>query len=188
MPPRDLEGLPAFDDGAVNVIIETPRNQPFNFKYDGEHGVFRCEKRLPLGLSFPFDFGFLPSTLGGDGDPVDALLLYAEPVPTGSLVLAKLVAVQEAEQTEKGKPVRNDRIIAVPLDAKSRERFKPELSFNEELDQAILDFFSVYNKLQGKGLKALGTFGPERALQNVKEAMEWRKHGRKAESKTAGAH
>jgi inorganic pyrophosphatase len=186
MPPTNLEHLPTFDDNAVNVVIETPRNQPFKFKYDGDHGVFRCEKSLPLGLAFPYDFGFLPSTLGGDGDPLDVLLLYGESVPTGSLVLAKVVAVQQAEQTEKGKTVRNDRIIAIPLDTKSREPFQPEVAFSEELDGAIADFFSVYNKLQGKGLKALGTFGLERALETVKEAMK-RHEQSSAKSEAAGA-
>lgn len=187
MPSQNLEELPTFDDDAVNVIIETPRNQPFKFKYDGEHGVFRCEKSLPLGLAFPFDFGFLPSTLGGDGDPLDVLLLCEERVPTGSLVLARLAAVQEAEQTEKGKTVRNDRIIAIPLDAKSREPFEPELRFSEDLDKAVVQFFVAYNKLQGKELKPLGTHGPERALETVKQGMAARrKQSRKAKSKAAG--
>jgi inorganic pyrophosphatase len=184
---HNLEHLPTFDGEALNVIVETPRNQPFKFKYDGESGVFRCEKSLPLGLAFPFDFGFLPSTLGGDGDPVDVLILSAEPIPTGSLVLAKLKGVQEAEQTENGKTVRNDRVIAIPLDAKSREPFQPMLAFNELLDKAIVEFFAAYNKLQGKELKALGTHGPERALEIVKEAVALCERKNKGKASKAAA-
>ena len=189
MAAHSLEDLPTFNEDAVNVIIETPRNQPFKFKYDGDRNVFRCEKSLLLGLSFPFDFGFLPSTLGGDGDPLDVLLLGPHAVPTGSLVLAKVIALHEAEQTEKGKKVRNDRVIAIPLDAKSREPFQPKPEFTEEVDQAIVEFFAAYNKLQGKELTHLGTHGAQHALKTVKEAMAQarRKNGRKTESKAAGS-
>jgi len=63
MAPEKLESLPAFDQGAVNVIVETSKGQRSKFMY----AFFRLEKRLPLGLVFPFDFGFVPSTIGEDG-------------------------------------------------------------------------------------------------------------------------
>ena len=67
MAPEKLESLPAFDHGAVNVIVETSKGQRSKFKYDSRQEIFRLEKRLPLGLVFPFDFGFVPSTIGEDG-------------------------------------------------------------------------------------------------------------------------
>jgi inorganic pyrophosphatase len=56
---------------------------------------------LPAGASFPYDFGFLPSTRGGDGDPLDVLVLMDDPAFVGCLVPAKLLGVIEAEQTER---------------------------------------------------------------------------------------
>jgi inorganic pyrophosphatase len=50
-------------------------------KYEGKDGFFRAEKVLPVGFVFPLDFGFLPSTLGGDGDPLDALVLSEARIP-----------------------------------------------------------------------------------------------------------
>ena len=70
-------------------------------------------KVLPLGASFPFDFGFIPSTKGEDGDPLDVLVLTEEPAFVGCVLPALLIGVLEAEQTEKGETVRNDRLVAV---------------------------------------------------------------------------
>jgi inorganic pyrophosphatase len=61
------------------------------------------DKALPIGQTFPFDFGFLPSTKGDDGDPLDILILSDDPTFVGCLVHAKLLGVIEAEQTQNGK-------------------------------------------------------------------------------------
>src|SRR5215208_1072043 len=118
---RGLNRLGAYapDADELNVIIETPRGSRNKFNYDGGLGLFKLGGVLPAGAVFPFDFGFIPSTLGGDGDPLDVLVLMDEPAFTGCLVPSNLLGVIEAEQTEDGKTTRNDRLIAVA--AKSRD-------------------------------------------------------------------
>ena len=71
-----ISELPAFDEETqrLNVIIETPRGSRNKYKFDPESGLFRFRKVLPLGAVYPFDFGFVPSTRGGDGDPLDVLV------------------------------------------------------------------------------------------------------------------
>ncbi len=103
-------GLSAFcNDGELwNVVIETPKGSRNKFDYDPELGLFRLGGVLPLGAVFPFDFGFVPSTLGGDGDPLDVLTLMDEPAFTGCLVTVRLLGVIEAEQSEGGETTRND--------------------------------------------------------------------------------
>jgi inorganic pyrophosphatase len=166
-----IESIPALDDDALNVIVETPKGQRSKFKYDPEHGIFRLQKSLPLGLVFPFDFGFVPSTLGGDGDPLDALILGNEPSMPGILVLCELTAVMEAEQTERGETKRNDRFIVIPLDAKSREPLQPKMELTEDLLNRIKEFFVVYNELQGEKFKSLGVHGPKRACEILQEGI-----------------
>src|SRR5215213_990364 len=83
-----LNGLGAFHEGELNVIIETPKGSRNKFNYDEETGLFKLGGVLPAGASFPFDFGFVPSTLGGDGDPLDVLVLMDEPAFAGCLVRA----------------------------------------------------------------------------------------------------
>ena len=177
-----IQALPTFDGDAVNVVVETPRGGRAKMKYDEAADVFRLEKLLPLGQAFPFDFGFLPSTEGGDGDPLDVLLIGEEPAPVGCVVLGKIVAVLEGKQTEKGKTERNDRLIAVPVEGKSRKPMMPEPRVSNELKKAIGDFFVSYNALQGKKFVPLGMHGRKRALQLVKIGMQQVQRKKAAES------
>src|SRR4051794_7660199 len=117
MPARSspFESLGAVDkqSGNVNVIIDTPKGSRNKFKYDADHALFKLTKILPAGSAFPFDFGYIPGTQGEDGDPIDVLVLMDEAAFVGCLVPARLIGVIEAEQTEDGKTLRNDRLIAV---------------------------------------------------------------------------
>jgi inorganic pyrophosphatase len=110
-----LTQLPAWnpDSGLLNVVVDTPKGHRNKYKYDETQGLWRLSKVLPLGASFPFDFGFVPSTRGEDGDPVDVLVLLDEPSFPGCIVPARLIGILEAEQTQEGKTIRNDRLVAV---------------------------------------------------------------------------
>jgi inorganic pyrophosphatase len=110
-----MTNLPPFDkdSGYVNAIIDTPKGSRNKFEFDDKIGMFKLGGALPVGAVFPFDFGYIPSTKGGDGDALDILILMDEPAFVGCLVPAKLIGVIEAEQTEDGQTTRNDRLIAV---------------------------------------------------------------------------
>src|SRR5437868_4266360 len=107
MPPYDEES------GDLNVIIETPKGSRNKYEYDKKSGLFTLSKVLPAGSTFPYDFGYIPSTKGQDGDPLDMLVLMDEPVFPGCHITARLVGVIRAEQDEDGGEVENDRLIAV---------------------------------------------------------------------------
>lgn len=165
--------LPALDSdsGLCNAIIDTPRGSRNKYKYDETIGLFRLSKVLPLGSMFPFDFGFIPSTRGADGDAVDVLVLLEEPAFVGCLVSARLIGVLEAEQTEQGKTVRNDRLIAV-LETPYNP---PQVHALDELGKQRLDeiehFFVSYNRMEGREFRPGGRRGPERAEQLLREGM-----------------
>ena len=180
---RDISRMRPFGPKSeyVNAIIETPKGSRTKFKYDEESGLFLFDKALPIGQSFPFDFGFLPSTKADDGDPLDILVLSEEPTFVGCLVHAKLLGVIEAEQTENGETERNDRLIAVPLEVKSG---KPSSGAIDHLEPTIVrnisKFFAAYNQLQGKRFRTLRCAGPERAETLINKAMPGaKKHSRK---------
>jgi inorganic pyrophosphatase len=168
-----LEQLPARDpeSGLVNVVIDTPRGSRNKFKYDEKLGLFRLGKVLPLGSSFPCDFGFIPSTRGGDGDPLDVLVLMDEPTFTGCLVLVRLIGVLQAEQTEKRKTVRNDRLVG----AIETPYNHPEVRSLEELPSARLEetehFFISYNQVEGREFRPLGRQGPQEADKLVEAGI-----------------
>src|SRR5437763_415581 len=114
----DLAALPNqwnAKERECKVIIETPKGRRNKFKYDSEYRLFALGQLLPEGLVFPYDFGFIPSTKGDDGDPLDVMVLMDEPAHVGCLLDVRLIGAIEARQTEHGKTVNNDRLIGIAL-------------------------------------------------------------------------
>src|ERR1700741_3347533 len=112
MTSRNLIALPSFDENdtkLVNVIVEAPSTSRIKFKYDPKADIFTVSYVLPQFLEFPFDYGFIPSTLGEDGDPIDIIILSGAPSCVGCLLLARPIGVIEANQIQDGETFRNDR-------------------------------------------------------------------------------
>jgi inorganic pyrophosphatase len=154
----------------MNVIIETPKGSRNKLTYDEKYGIMKLSGVLPVGSSFPFDFGFIPSTLGGDDDPLDVLVLMDEPVFPGCLVPSRLVGVIEAIQTENGKTNRNDRLIAIASDSLTHSDVNSLEDLNPNLMDQIEHFFISYNEMKGKKFKPSGRYGPARARKTVENA------------------
>ncbi len=172
MTAKNLFELEPFHEDELNVVIETPKGSRNKYNYDERLGLFKLGGVLPSGASFPYDFGFVPSTLGGDGDPLDVLLLMDEPAFTGCLVRARLVGVVEAEQTERdGETTRNDRLVAVAADSRLLARVRTLEALGPDLLEEIEHFFVSYNDAKGKVFRPLGRFGPARALELVEEGV-----------------
>ncbi|MBW3627736.1 MAG: inorganic diphosphatase [Gemmatimonadetes bacterium] len=160
------------EDGELNVIIEAPKGSRNKYAYDPDEELFVLKSVLPAGAIFPFDFGFIPSTLGEDGDPVDVLVLMDEPAFPGCLVPARLVGGIEAEQTERdGATMRNDRLIAVAAKSYTHRDVRSLDDLNANLIGEIEHFFASYNQIRGKRFETVGRVGADGALQRVKEAI-----------------
>src|ERR1700733_9752380 len=101
--------------GTCRAIIETPKNRRNKFDYDPESNLFILGGLLPEGMMFPFDFGFIPSTLGDDGDPLDIMVLMDAPAHVGCLMYVRIIGIIDAEQTEKGKTEKNSRLLGVAI-------------------------------------------------------------------------
>src|SRR5581483_215051 len=101
------------DDTLVRVVIETPKGSRNKYAFDEKERVFTLTKVLPSGMTFPYDFGFVPSTEGGDGDPIDVLVLMDEPAFPGCVVMCRPIGVIEGEQGDGDDTERNDRVLAV---------------------------------------------------------------------------
>ncbi|MGE5400664.1 MAG: inorganic diphosphatase [Ignavibacteriales bacterium] len=171
---KSLLNLPAFDQGTgdLNAIIETPRNSRNKYKYEPEIDLFKLDGILQSGAVFPFDFGFIPSTVGGDQDPLDILILMEQPVFTGCLVPSRIIGVIEAEQKSKNKVERNDRLIAVF----SRSHSYSDINNLQQLNKNILNeieyFFITYNRIKGKEFKPVGRYGSRHAIKIVREGVK----------------
>jgi|GEM_PF-356859 inorganic pyrophosphatase len=154
---------PFDDDGDLLAVVETPKGSRNKYSWDDARGLFRLKSVLPAGAVFPFDFGFVPSTRGGDGDPLDVLLLMDERAFPGCLVRARLVGVIEAEESRKGKKKRNDRLIAVAEKSRAWDAVEELDDLDESLVSEIEHFFVSYNAFNGKKFEPIGRSGSERA-------------------------
>jgi inorganic pyrophosphatase len=164
------------DSGELNVVIETPKGSRNKYAYDEDLGIFVMKGVLAVGHSFPFDFGFIPQTIGGDGDPLDVLILMDEPAFAGCLIRARLIGVIEAEQTElDGRVERNDRLIAVASNSHVHKDIKSINDLNATLVDEIEHFFVSYNEAKGKKFEPLGRFAAQKAKSLVEKGMESKK-------------
>ena len=180
-----FEKVSAYDDetGDLNVIIDTPKDSRNKYKFDEKLGLFKLGGVLPVGAFFPFDFGYIPQTRGGDGDPLDVLVLMDESAFVGCLIGARLIGVIEAEQTEDGKTETNDRLIAVASNSRVHKNIKSINDLNETLVDEIEHFFVSYNQAKGKEFKPLGRFAAQRAKRIVEESIKLNRKPHKSKGK-----
>jgi inorganic pyrophosphatase len=143
---------------------------------------------LPLGIVFPYDFGFIPSTRADDGDPLDVLLLGEEALFPGCLVTVRLVGVIQAEQTEHGETFRNDRLLGAIETPLNRPAIQTFADVTTERLAEIEHFFMAYNHLEGRHFKPIGRHGPVMAEQLLADGIRQFGHakdGRHVEQPTA---
>jgi inorganic pyrophosphatase len=162
---------PVAGRGRVHVVVECAAGSRNKYKYDPTLGMFRLSRTLPVGTVFPCDFGFIPGTRAPDGDPLDVLLLHEAATFPGCIVTARLIGVLHAQQRERGRTLRNDRLVAVvetPVNA-------PPLRELRELEparlRALKHFFESYNAFQGRPFRILGQAGAQRARSAVTRAL-----------------
>jgi inorganic pyrophosphatase len=158
-------------EGLLRVVIETPKGSRNKFAFNADDHTFELKKVLPAGMTFPYDFGFVPSTIADDGDPIDVLALMDEPAFPGCVLLCRPIGVIEGEQRDKKAKQRNDRIIAIEKDAHSWADIKSIADLGQEFRRELEEFFVNYHKLSREQYKVIGVKGPGRARKLVQAGM-----------------
>lgn len=153
-------------------MIETPKGRRNKFDYDPIIESFTLGGLLGEGLSFPFDFGFVPSTIASDGDPLDIIVLMDEPAHVGCVVEVRVIGIMEAEQTEHGKTTENDRLFGVAIHSYNHETVESVKDVNKSVLAQIEEFFVAYNKSRGKKFNVTGVHGPARAIKRIDRAIK----------------
>lgn len=156
---------------SCRVVIETPKGRRNKFDYDPKIEAFTLGGLLAEGLSFPFDFGFIPSTVAEDGDPLDIMVLMDEPAHVGCVLSVRVIGIMEAEQTQDGKTTPNDRLIGVALHSYTHENIRSVMEVNQSTLKQVEEFFISYNKSRGKKFKVTGMGGPSKAVRRLKTAI-----------------
>lgn len=170
--PALLNPIDSDDRQMLRVVIETPKGSRNKFAFDPEERVFELKKVLPAGMTFPYDFGFVPSTRADDGDPVDVLVLMDEPAFPGCVLTCRPIGVIEGEQGDKKDKERNDRIVAVQEDAHSWADIKTIDDLSKQFCRELEEFFVNYHKLSGKEYRVLDLKGPGAAQKLVKASRK----------------
>jgi inorganic pyrophosphatase len=167
----NLEELSPLDEkGRLRAVLETPRGSRNKLKYLPTEGTFEISSSLPAGMSMPFDFGFFPRTKAADGDPLDVLVLMDGPAYPGVVVAVRILGVIEAEQSDgKGKPYRNDRLIAVAEGSTEHGHLHRLSEIDDSLLTQIESFFETYDRLKGKTFRPIARRG-SRVAQRLLEA------------------
>jgi inorganic pyrophosphatase len=169
---KAIKHVPPFNDKKeLNVIIETIKGSRNKYKFDEDMGLFRTTKVLPYGMTFPYDFGFVPGTKCADGDPLDALVMMDQPAFAGCVVNCRIIGVIRGQQSDGGgKPEENDRIVAVEKDCREFSQIKDIGDLDKKLLEELEDFFVHYNELEGRKFKLLGCKGPNKATELIEES------------------
>jgi inorganic pyrophosphatase len=175
--PSRLKAIDEEDDEIITVVIETPRGCRNKYSFDPDQKVFTLKKVLPAGMAFPYDFGFIPSTKGGDDDPIDVLVLMDEPAFPGCVVQCRLIGIIEGEQGEDKEVERNDRILAIEIGSHSWDDVRHVDALGKKLRKELEEFFVNYHELSGKEYRILGMKGPGAAKKCVKKGLKVARKG-----------
>jgi inorganic pyrophosphatase len=164
------------DPFGINMIVETPRGTRHKYALNEEIGIIEWSRTLPAGMTWPCDFGFIPQTHAGDGDPLDVALLIEEGTFSGCLVQARLVGmigfVKNGEE--------NNRLLAVPATKGGAGSHWTEVRDLSDLStrkvREIEAFLTQYNEFEGAKIELTGLQNRDAALEAVKTAVEaWEK-------------
>jgi inorganic pyrophosphatase len=154
-------------EGCVFVVIEIPRGSRNKYEIDHENDRVYLDRRLFTATTYPADYGFIPNTLGGDGDPLDALVLLDDPVYPGVWVEARPVAVIYM-QDEKGEDAK---LICVPPGEPRWDKVHDITDLTPQLIAEIQHFFEVYKALEPeKHSSTEGLGGREEAWREIETA------------------
>jgi len=150
------------------ALVEIPKNSKVKYELDKDTGLLKVDRVLYSSVHYPANYGFIPRTLGDDGDPLDVLVLMQEPVYPLSLLVVRPIGmmhmVDDGENDEK--------IICVPLEDPEYRSYKSY----DELPQHRLDelrsFFEDYKKLEDKEVNVEDFADAEEAITAVRHSMK----------------
>lgn len=152
----------------VNAVIEIPRGTTNKYEYDKQLNVFRLDRNLYSPVHYPGDYGFIPSTLSPDGDPLDVLVLVDAPSFPGCLMSVRPIGV--LTMIDQGNE--DEKVLAVGI---NNPIFRDVHDYQHLYPHLLLEiehFFSVYKELEAKTTKVIGWQDAAKARQVVIESRD----------------
>ena len=165
----------------INAVIEIPAEGINKYEYDKTLHVFRLDRNLYSPVHYPGDYGFIPSTLSEDGDPLDVLVLVDAPSFPGCVMQVRPIGL--LEMLDQGVP--DEKVLAV---GKNNPRYADVWNYSEiypHMLKEMTHFFAIYKDLEGKRVEVKGwhdaAFARDQgdrsgqSLQRQQDVSDWRK-------------
>jgi inorganic pyrophosphatase len=155
-------------DEPLICLVEIPKGSRNKYEYDHDLDVIKLDRFLFSSMVYPTDYGFIPDTLGQDGDPLDAMVLVSEPTFPGCVIDVKAIALFRMED-DKGI---DDKVLCVPLTDPAWNTLETLEDVPNQLRDEIAHFFSVYKDLEQKKVNVDGWYSREEALEEIEASRE----------------
>jgi inorganic pyrophosphatase len=152
----------------VNAIVEIPKGSRNKYEFDLDLGVFKLDRVLFSSMHYPAAYGFVPSTLYEDGDPVDVLIIIDQPLSTGILLDVRPIGVLRMYD-EHGS---DDKILSVAVHDPTYKTVTDVHHIPSHLLVEIEHFFTSYKNLEGKIVKSFGWDSALAARQAIAKAAK----------------
>ena len=155
-----------------NVVIEIPMNaDPIKYEVDEESGALFVDRFMATSMHYPCNYGYIPHTIAGDGDPVDVLVVSPFPLPPGVVVRCRPIGMLAMTDESGG----DAKVLAVPVDEVLPicTHWQKPSDMNDLRLQQIQHFFEHYKDLEpGKWVKVDGWYGPDEARAEIMSGVE----------------
>jgi inorganic pyrophosphatase len=154
------------DPPPLLVYVEIPKGSRNKYEWDDELQALRFDRYLFTSVVYPTDYGFVPETCAGDGDPLDAMVVVTEPTFPGCVIPVKAIGILRM-QDDKGQ---DDKVVCVPHHDPNWRVLEDLEDLGDSLRNEIEHFFSIYKQPEGKEVTIDGWYGKEEAYEEVETA------------------
>jgi inorganic pyrophosphatase len=150
-----------------HCLIEIPKGSRNKYEWDEELQAIKLDRFLFASVVYPTDYGFIPETIGEDGDPLDAMVCVTEPTFPGCVIPVKVIALFRMRD-DKGV---DDKVVCIPQHDPNWKHVEKLEDLGEPLRDEISHFFSIYKQPEGIAVKVDGWFPREQAIEVIEEAQ-----------------
>jgi inorganic pyrophosphatase len=172
-----LAGMPQADRSLIEVTVEIPQGSRNKYEYDHQKQRFVLDRVLYSSVHYPCDYGFIEGSLAEDGDPLDVLVVIAEPTFPGCVVRARPIGVLDMAD-EKG---HDYKILSVAHDDPRWERVHALEDISPHRLLEIENFFETYKTLEKRATDVRGWLGVEDAWRIIGEAVAFGERAERGE-------
>ena len=151
-----------------SAVIEIPKGSKNKYELDKDTGLLRLDRVLYTSTHYPANYGFIPRTYADDGDPLDVLVICAEPI--NPLTLVQVYPIGVMRMLDGGRL--DDKIIAVPFLDPNYNTIKHIDDLPPHIFDEMLHFFKVYKQLERKETDIRNLHGPDKAIAIIQETID----------------